>query len=97
METGVRRASIQVFIEKAAEKAELTDREQVIRALVEKRMRNRDEVTEKDIRKLEAYLARRGFYGEEIWKVLKRLQVSCAGKNDGINRPLWLDIITKII
>ncbi|WP_411335592.1 regulatory protein RecX [Ruminococcus gauvreauii] len=59
------------LIEKAAEKAELTDHEQVIRALVEKRMRNRDEVTEKDIRKLEAYLARRGFYGEEIWKVLK--------------------------
>ena len=33
------------LIEKAAEKAELTDHEQVIRALVEKRMRNRDEVT----------------------------------------------------
>ncbi|MCH1983756.1 recombination regulator RecX [Ruminococcus sp. OA3] len=68
------------LIEKAAEKAEPDDHEQVIRALVEKRLRNRAEVTEKDIRKLEAYLARRGFYGEEIWKVLKDCRFSAGEK-----------------
>ncbi len=59
------------LIERAMQQADTTDHEQVIRALVEKRLRNKEDVTEKDIRKLEAYLARRGFYGEEIWNVLK--------------------------
>ena len=68
------------IIEGAAEQAKGADSEKIIRALIEKRLKNRKEITEKELRNLEGYLGRRGFYGEEIWRVLRDFKLECKGK-----------------
>lgn len=57
--------------ERVLEDCEVEDTEEIIRNLVEKRLRSRKISSDKEMRNLAAYLGRRGFSGEEVWRVLK--------------------------
>ena len=61
--------------ERVLEDCEIKDTEKTIRNLVEKRLRSGKTISsDKEMRIMAAYLGRRGFTGEEVWRVLKSYQ-----------------------
>lgn len=64
------------IIDKAICQCELEDTQETIRNLIEKRLRSKKLTSEKDVRNMAAYLGRRGFMGEEVWRVLKDYTIS---------------------
>lgn len=59
----------------ALEEAQGPSERQLIRQLVEKKCRNRQGLTEKEVQRLYGYLARRGFSGSDIGAVLRELDI----------------------
>lgn len=63
-------------IDRALEQCEMEDTEETIRNLIEKRLRSKKITSEKDLHNMAAYLGRRGFFGENVWRVLKDYSIS---------------------